>query len=109
MSRPDCPLFGTRLFGDNVSVTKTQERSRYLAEIRAIQSRIRMAREATNYSQSMMAKALGIKTDMYKKYENREGSSMPLVIFAQFCEITGQEPFGLLTGKRLSAHARKAG
>lgn len=88
---------------------KTQEKDLYLTELKAIQSRITMARKATNHSQAVMAKALGIKVDMYKKYENREGSSMPIVIFARFCEITGQEPYGLLTGKRLPGHlARRA-
>lgn len=82
-----------------MSVTKTQEKLQYLADLKAIQARIRMAREASDYTQASMSKALGTKLDAYKKYENRMGSSMPLVIFAKFCEVLKVDPYEILMGK----------
>jgi DNA-binding XRE family transcriptional regulator len=96
-----------------MSVTKTQEKTQYLADLKAIQARIRMAREAGDHTQESMAKALGIKLDAYKKYENRKGSSMPLVTFAKFCELLRLDSNGVLMGKsslsRTTNRASKAG
>lgn len=102
LSRPICPLSPSGCQGDNKSVSKA-DKDLYLGELAAIKSRIRMAREATGNTQASMAKILGIKLDAYKKYENRSGSSMPIVIFARFCESLGRDPYELLMGKRSSS------
>lgn len=78
--------------GDNTQMPHDRE----TADIKALQARIRLARIAAGYTQKRMADALGIKVDAYKKYEIREGSTMPLLTFAKFCEVTDTDPSSLL-------------
>lgn len=92
-----------------MSVSKTQEKMKYLADLKAIQNRMRLARESSDHTQASMSKALGIKLDAYKKYENREGSSMPLITFAKFCNVLEVDPYEILVGKTsLSRRSRMA-
>ena len=81
---------------DNLSVHANREAE----ELVAFKNRLRAAREAAGFTQAGMAKALWINLDAYKKYENREGSAMPLMTFARFIEITAIDPMELLRGKR---------
>lgn len=78
---------------------------RETADIKAIQARIKLARVAAGYTQKRMADALGIKVDAYKKYEVREGSAMPLLTFAKFCEVTETDPNSLLFLRSNSRHS----
>lgn len=82
-----------------MSVSKTQEKMQYLADLKSIQIRMRMVRESSDHTQASLSKALGIKLDAYKKYENRRGSSMPLVTFAKFCDTLKVDPYEILMGK----------
>jgi len=88
-------------------------RKREHAEEAAFQSRLKSARKQVGFTQVGMAKALGVKLDAYKKYENREGSVIPTLTLARFCEITGQDMYGLVTGRRFTSNfnrlSRKTG
>jgi DNA-binding XRE family transcriptional regulator len=113
MSRPICPLINMAEIMENATVEtnhKTAELKALQAELEALQMRLKLARKAAGYTQASMAKELGVKLDAYKKYENRKGSDdhrgsfMPLLTFRKFCEITGQEPYYLLSGKYFPRH-----
>lgn len=92
-----------------MSVSKTQEKIQYLSDLKAIQTRMRLARESSDHTQASLSKEIGIKLDAYKKYENRSGSSMPLVTFAKFCNVLGIDPYEILVGKpSLSRRTRVA-
>jgi transcriptional regulator with XRE-family HTH domain len=86
---------------ENATVAPDRE----IAELTALQMRLKLARQAAGYTQARMAKELGLELDAYKKYENRKGSSMPLLTFKTFCEIVGQEPYYLLSGKYFPRHS----
>ena len=64
--------------------------------------RVRNARKSMNLDQAEMATMLGIKPDTYGKYEKR--SLLPHHLIPRWCEITGHDPWYLLTGR--PAHSR---
>lgn len=63
----------------------------------AFVARVKSARVALGMSQQQMADALGIPQDHYKHFEGR--SVMPTHLVAKFCEITGMDPWYMLTGQ----------
>ena len=63
----------------------------------AFLARIKSSREALGVSQTVMAERLGIPQDKYKQYEVR--SMMPIYLLVEFCKITDQHPWFLLTGQ----------
>lgn len=50
--------------------------------------RLKAVREAMGWSQEKMAASLGVKTDAYKKYENREKSGFPLYLMPRLILFT---------------------
>lgn len=60
--------------------------------------RVRESRIAAGFTQRMMADALGIPLDRYKKYENR--SPMPSMTLARFAAIVRRDATWLLTGDK---------
>jgi DNA-binding transcriptional regulator YiaG len=60
-------------------------------------ARIKASRKALGVSQTVMAERLGIPQDKYKQYEVR--SMMPIYLLVEFCKITDQHPWFLLTGQ----------
>ncbi len=55
-----------------------------------LQARLKETRIALDWSHPRMADALRIKTDAYKKYENREGSAFPLYLLPRLAFVTGK-------------------
>ena len=73
---------------DNLSVHANREAE----ELVAFKNRLRAAREAAGFTQAGMAKALWINLDAYKKYENREGSAMPLMMVRRLLKSWATPP-----------------
>jgi hypothetical protein len=69
----------------------------------AFLARIKASREAMlkddgkPWSQTDMAERLGMTQDKYKQYETR--SMMPTYLVVEFCRITDQHPWYILTGQ----------
>jgi len=59
--------------------------------------RLRVIRESCGYTQEEFAKLLGISRDTYSKYEYR--SLLPHHLIPVVCELSGHDPWFLLTGK----------
>jgi hypothetical protein len=53
--------------------------------------------DGDRFSQTYMAERLGIPQDKYKQYEVR--SIMPAYLVVEFCKITDQHPWYILTGQ----------
>jgi len=63
---------------------------------KALQTRMRVAREARGYRQKDMAELLGITKDAYEKYETR--SRLPHHLMERFALATGISLTWLITG-----------
>lgn len=59
--------------------------------------RLRVIREAADYTQEEFAAKLGISQGRYKQYETR--SLPPLHLVPEICRITGHDPWFVLTGQ----------
>lgn len=68
----------------NGLMAKKQTVSRFSDDF---QARTREAREAAGYSQTRLAKLLGIEQGTYKQYESRAGSMLPHDLLPLFCEL----------------------
>jgi len=79
---------------DNVSVASKKADKLYH---QAFLRRTREMRDGAGFTQETMAKALHITKDAYAKYERR--TLMPHHLIARFCELTGHDPWFLITGK----------
>jgi DNA-binding XRE family transcriptional regulator len=79
---------------DNVSVAKKKADTLYR---QAFLSRTKAMRKGAGFKQAGMAKALGIEAEAYAKYEQR--TMLPHHLIAPFCELTGHDPWFLITGK----------
>lgn len=63
----------------------------------AMCARVKAARKSIGLTQVQMAEALGIEWTQYQKYEGR--TPMKHEVLPKFCELTGFNPWFLLTGK----------
>jgi transcriptional regulator with XRE-family HTH domain len=57
--------------------------------LQIIRERTRQARMAMGWDVETMAKALGVTTEAYKKYETRKSSVIPTKKIRKFCILTG--------------------
>lgn len=60
----------------------------YVAIEAAIRNRTRQARKEAGFTQKRMAAWLGVELDAYKKWENRDGSTIPSRYHGNFLELT---------------------
>jgi DNA-binding transcriptional regulator YiaG len=63
----------------------------------AFLKRVATAREALGLNQTKMAELLGLTQGHYKQYESR--TIMPHHILVEFCRVTKQHPWYMLTGQ----------
>ena len=64
----------------------------------ALCERVKSARERMGWTAAVMATALGVPADRYRKYETR--SPLPAYLMERFTIITGTDLDWLLTGRR---------
>lgn len=69
--------------------------------------RVKQAREASGYSQEVMAGLLGMQQGTYKQYESR--SLLPHYLFERFCLITRCDIIWLVAGKGRFTQSRPSG
>lgn len=62
-----------------------------------LQHRIRLLREAANFSRGEMARMLDVLEDTYKKWEIGNGNTMPSYYYVKFCTIVRSELIDFLT------------
>ena len=55
--------------------------------------------DGKEFSQQQMADALGITKDAYRQYESegKTRNSFPFALLSRFCEVTGHDPWTVLT------------
>lgn len=62
-----------------------------------LQHRIRLLREASEYTRGEMARMLDVLEDTYKKWEIGAGGTMPSYYYVKFCTIVRAELMDFLT------------
>lgn len=67
----------------------------------ALCERVKTARERMGWTASVMATALGVPAERYRKYENR--SPLPAYLMERFTIVTGTDLDWLITGRTRAA------